>query len=71
MTKKQLTAAKRQVTLLERIRKNLENCNTAGCFNLEDVNRQALESNADCLSILRERIRLEKEVFANAPTPVR
>ena len=60
MTEKQIKAAQRQLNLLEKIRKQLESCKTIGCITLEQVNEAALESNARCINIIKERLRLEE-----------
>ena len=67
MTKHQIKAAQSHLILLDKIHKQLESCQTLGCTMLEDVNASALESNAKCMSILEENLRIEgrlEEVWA-------
>ena len=60
MTTNQLTAAKRMIAKLERIRENLIATNAQGCLTLEQVLDSALESNAALLYVLRENLRVHE-----------
>lgn len=59
MTTKQRKAAERQLATMKRVRKSLESCNTAGCATLEQVNGDALKSNANCIFMLEESLRVD------------
>ena len=61
MTEKQIKAALRMLKTLARSRELIENQKTIGCLILEETKKRALASNAECVQIIEERLRLAEQ----------